>query len=45
MRRLIASCWLQIRRHTPDLRGKQWRSRALTCLLGPVPLRSPEGSG
>ena len=43
MRRLIARCWLQIRRHTPDLRGKQWCSRALTRLLGPVPLRSPDG--
>lgn len=43
MRRLIARCWLQIRRHTPDLRGKQWCSRALTRLLGPVPLRSADG--
>jgi FkbM family methyltransferase len=43
MRRLIAHCWLQIQRHTPDLRGKQWCSRALAQLLGPVPLRSAEG--
>lgn len=43
MRRLIARCWLQIRNRTPDLRGKQWCSRALTRLLGPVALRSPEG--
>ena len=43
MRRLIARCWLDIRRRTPDLRGKQWCSRALTRLLGPVPLRSPDG--
>lgn len=43
MRRLIARCWLQIQRHTPDLRGKQWCSRALTWLLGPVPLHSRDG--
>lgn len=43
MRRLIARFWLQIQRHTPDLRGKQWCSRALTRLLGPVPLRSADG--
>ena len=43
MRSLIARCWLQIQRRTPDLRGKQWCSRALTQLLGPVLLRSPDG--
>ena len=43
MRRLIARCWLQIQRQTPDLRGKQWCSRTLTRLLGPVPLQSPDG--
>ena len=29
--------------HTPDLRGKQAFSRALTRLLRAVPLRSPDG--
>jgi FkbM family methyltransferase len=43
MRRLMARCWLRIRRHTPDLRGKQWCSQALTRLVGPVPLRSADG--
>lgn len=43
MLRLIARTWLQIRCQIPDLRGKQWLSRALTRVLGPVPLRSPDG--
>jgi FkbM family methyltransferase len=43
MRRMIALSWLYIRRRTPDLRGKQWFSRILARLLGPVPLRSPDG--
>ena len=43
MRQLIARWWLHIRRCTPDVRGKQWCSRALTRLLGPVPLLSPDG--
>jgi FkbM family methyltransferase len=43
MRELLAQAWIQTRRLTPEFRGKQWLSRAITSLLRPVAMKTEEG--